>query len=202
MTGLAGRMSDDSRRHTVTALLHQWKDGDAKALDALMPIVYDTLRQLARRHMAAERSDHTLEQTALVHEAYLELVHMQVGWNDRAHFFAIASRAMRHILVDHARARNRQKRGGEFIRIEMEEAAEEPAPEPIDLVDLDKALERLSQIDPRKSDMLEMRVFGGLTQDELSEVLGVSIATVNRDLAGAMEWLSAELEPGREAPPI
>src|SRR5439155_26367077 len=117
------------RRHTVTALLHRCKDGDAGAFDALMPIIYDTLRRLARRYMAAERADHTLEHTALVHEAYLELVHMQVGWNDRAHFFAIASRAMRRILVDHARARKRQKRGGDFVRIAMEVEAEEPAPE-------------------------------------------------------------------------
>lgn len=186
-------MDDNSVRHTVTQLLHRWKGGDAEALNALMPIVYDELRKLARRYMSAERSDHTLQHTALVHEAYLALVQMQVGWNDRAHFFAIAARAMRRILVDHARAKNRDKRGGELVRVEFDEASPKQVRSRIDLVDLDDALQRLAEIDPRKAEMIELRYFGGLTQDELCEVLGISAATVNRDLAWAKDWLSHEL---------
>jgi len=175
-------------------LLHRWKGGDVNALDALMPIVYGELRRIARRQMAAERSDHTLQHTALVHEAYLSLVDMEIGWSDRSHFFAVAARAMRRILVDHARSRKRDKRGGDLVRVELEPEADVIAPAlPLDLEVLDDALERLRQIDPRKSEILEMRYFGGLTQQELSEVLGVSLATVNRDLSAAKEWLRADL---------
>jgi len=181
-------------RRTVTHLLHRWKEGDPAALDTLMPIVYAELRRLARRHMAAERNDHTLQHTALVHEAYLALMDMDVGWNNRTHFFAVAARAMRRILVDHARNRKREKRGGELVRVEFEGAGDPaPATSRMDLEVLDDALERLARIDPRKSEMLEMRYFGGLTQQELSEVLGVSIATVNRDLSAAKEWLRRDL---------
>jgi RNA polymerase sigma factor (TIGR02999 family) len=186
---------DHDRQHTVTALLHRWKAGDPDAVEALMPIVYDELRRLARRHMSSERSDHTLQHTALVHEAYLELVRMDVGWNDRAHFFAIAARAMRHILVDHARTKNRDKRGGGLVRVDLDAASEQPVRAgDATLLALDDALNRLSLIDARKSEMIEMRFFGGLTQDELSTVLGVSLATVNRDLAWAKDWLKADLE--------
>lgn len=187
-------MSEEPLKHTVTALLHRWKDGDAVALDALMPIVYSELRRLARHHMAGERGDHTLQLTALVHEAYLELVQMQVGWNDRAHFYAIAARAMRRILVDHARARKRGKRGGDFVRVDLDGASERAAATPhLDFELLADALERLAQVDARKSEIIEMRYFGGLTQQELSEVLGVSLATVNRDLGWAKDWLKTEL---------
>ena len=187
-------MTDPKDRRTVTHLLHRWKEGDPAALDALMPIVYAELRRLARRHMASERSDHTLQHTALVHEAYLALMDMDVGWNNRAHFFAVAARAMRRILVDHARNRKREKRGGELVRVDLDGAAAEAAASPaMDLEILDDALERLAHIDPRKSEMLEMRYFGGLTQQELSEVLGVSLATVNRDLSSAKEWLRRDL---------
>ncbi len=190
-------MHDESIQHTVTQLLHKWKGGDAEALNALMPIVYDELRRLARRYMASERGDHTLQHTALVHEAYIELVQMEVGWNDRAHFFAIAARAMRRILVDHARTKKRDKRGGDFVRVPLEEASPAAPPGRIDLVDLDDALQKLSAIEPRKSEMIEMRYFGGLSQEELAEVLGVSLATVNRDLSWAKDWLSGELGLGK-----
>jgi RNA polymerase sigma factor (TIGR02999 family) len=187
-------MNDTPDRHTVTLLLHRWKDGDAGALDALMPIVYSELRRLARRHMASERNDHTLQHTALVHEAYLALVDMEVGWNDRSHFFAVAARAMRRILVDHARGRKRDKRGGDMVRVDLEAAPAPLSPEPaLDLEVLEDALERLRLVDARKSEMLEMRYFGGLTQQELAEVLGVSLATVNRDLSAAKAWLRSEL---------
>lgn len=190
-------MPDESVQHTVTQLLHRWKGGDAEALNALMPIVYDELRRLARRYMAGEREDHTLQHTALVHEAYLQLVQMEVGWNDRAHFFAIAARAMRRILVDHARTKKRGKRGGDHVRVTLDEAALKASARKVDIIDLDDALQRLAAIDGRKSEMVEMRYFGGLTQDELSEVLGVSLATVNRDLSWAKDWLSGELGLGR-----
>jgi RNA polymerase sigma factor (TIGR02999 family) len=189
-------MTDPGPQHTVTQLLHRWKGGDADALNALMPMVYEELRRLARRYLASERHEHTLQHTALVHEAYLSLVGMEVGWNDRAHFFAVAARAMRRILVDHARTRNRNKRGGDFVRVGIEEAEAQPAPSGVDLLDLDAALERLAAIDARKGEMIEMRYFGGLTQQELSDVLGVSLATVNRDLAWAKAWLSTELGLG------
>ncbi len=183
-----------ANRHTVTKLLHRWKGGVANALDALMPIVYSELRRMARRQMARERSDHTLQHTALVHEAYLSLVEMNVGWNDRSHFFAVAARAMRRILVDHARSRKRDKRGGDLVRVELEQEPEVlVASSSLDLEVLDDALERLRAIDPRKSEILEMRYFGGLTQQELAEVLGVSLATINRDLSAAKEWLRGDL---------
>ena len=187
-------MTSTGDRRTVTHLLHRWKDGDPAALDTLMPIVYAELRRLARRHMASERSDHTLQHTALVHEAYLALMDMDVGWNDRTHFFAVAARAMRRILVDHARNRKRDKRGGELQRVGLDGVDDRSAAAPVmDLEVLDDALERLARTDPRKSEMLEMRNFGGLTQQELADVLGVSIATVNRDLSAAKEWLRKDL---------
>ena len=187
-------MDATSAQHTVTRLLREWKAGDPGALESLMPIVYDELRRIARRHMSSERPDHTLQQTALVHEAYLQLVDMNIGWNDRAHFFAVAARAMRRILVDHARSRHRGKRGGGAVHVAIDDAAHQPGPRgPLDLVDLDAALQRLAAIDARKSEMLEMRYFGGLSQSELSEVLGVSLATVNRDLVWAQDWLRADL---------
>lgn len=188
------RLSSPDEQHTVTALLHRWKAGDHEAHEALMPIVYGHLRRLAERSLFSERREHTLQHTALVHEAYLELVKMDVGWNDRAHFFALAARAMRRILVDHARTRNRHKRGSGAEHIPLDEAPEPAVPESgIDLLALDEALEKLAGIDRRKSEMLEMRYFGGLSQDEMCEMLQLSPATVKRDLAWAREWLKAEL---------
>jgi len=160
-----------------------------------MPLVYGHLRRLAERSLFSERRDHTLQHTALVHEAYLELVRMDVDWNDRAHFYALAARAMRRILVDHARTRNRHKRGSGVEHVPLDEAPEPPAPEgEVDLVALDEALERLAVIDRRKSEMLEMRYFGGLKQEEMCDLLGLSPATIKRDLAWARDWLRTELE--------
>jgi RNA polymerase sigma factor (TIGR02999 family) len=179
--------------NTVTTLLHRWKAGDANALDALMPLVYDQLKRLARNHMLGERGNHTLQQTALVHEAYLEIAKMD-GVNDRAHFFAAASRAMRNILVDHARSRQRDKRGAGAVHVDLDEASDQPAPHAgPDLLELDAALTRLAGVDQRQSDMLTMKYFGGLSQAELAEVFKVSLATVNRDLDGAKRWLKDAL---------
>jgi RNA polymerase sigma-70 factor (ECF subfamily) len=174
--------------------LHRWKAGDRDAHDALMPIVYEHLRRLAERSLYTERRDHTLQHTALVHEAYLELVKMEVDFNDRAHFFALAARAMRRILVDHARTKKRHKRGSGAEHVALDDAPEPHAPEgDVDLEALDEALERLAAIDRRKSEMLEMRYFGGLSQDEMCETLGLSAATIKRDLAWARDWLKGEL---------
>lgn len=186
--------ADEDLQHTVTQLLHRWKAGDRDAHDALMPIVYGHLRRLAERSLLSERRDHTLQHTALVHEAYLELVKMNVEWNDRGHFFALAARAMRRILVDHARTRKRHKRGGGAEHVPIDDAPEPVVAESeVDLVALDEALVKLAAIDRRKSQMLEMRYFGGLSQDEMCELLGLSPATIKRDLAWAREWLKTEL---------
>jgi RNA polymerase sigma factor (TIGR02999 family) len=185
---------DETLQHTVTQLLHRWKAGDHDAHDVLMPIVYGHLRRLAERSLFTERRDHTLQHTALVHEAYLELVKMDVDFNDRAHFFALAARAMRRILVDHARTKKRHKRGGGAEHVPLDDAPEPALPESdVDLVVLDEALEKLATIDQRKSEMLEMRYFGGLKQEEMCELLGLSPATVKRDLAWAKDWLKTEL---------
>lgn len=187
-------MPDETLQHTVTQLLHRWKAGDHAAHDVLMPIVYGHLRRLAERSLFTERRDHTLQHTALVHEAYLELVKMDVDFNDRAHFFALAARAMRRILVDHARTKKRHKRGGGAEHIPLDDAPEPALRESeVDLVVLDEALGKLATIDQRKSEMLEMRYFGGLKQDEMCELLGLSPATVKRDLAWAKDWLKTEL---------
>jgi RNA polymerase sigma factor (TIGR02999 family) len=185
--------------HDVTGLLHAWRSGDPAALDQLMPLVYGQLHALARRYMRQEEPGHTLNTTALVHEAYLRLFNSEISVEDRAHFFALAARMMRRILVDHARAAHRQKRGGKDARrMPIEEAEGEAsflatAREP-DILDLDAALERLFQQDERKGRLMEMIYFAGLNCDEAAAVLSVSVATVNRDLQFARAWLRHELK--------
>jgi RNA polymerase sigma factor (TIGR02999 family) len=177
---------------TVTQLLSDWRSGDQQALDQLMPLIYDELRRLAQHYMQSERPDHTLQATALVHEAYLRLVDMDVTWQDRVHFFAVAARLMRRILVDHAKTHRRAKRGS-GQKITLDEAllvAPEPAP---DLVELDDALQRLATFDSRKSQVVELHFFGGLTYDEIAEAVGISPATVHRELRLAKAWLYHEL---------
>jgi RNA polymerase sigma factor (TIGR02999 family) len=181
--------------HHATALLLAWTAGDQGALDRLTPLVYDQLRQLARRHMRRERAAHSLQATALVNEVYLRLIDVKrVRWQNRAHFFAIASRIMRRILIDAARARRYQKRGGGAEQVSLDEAltvANERIP---DLVALDGALEALESFDPRKSRVVEMRFFGGLSIEETAEVLQVSPDTVKRDWRLAKVWLMGELK--------
>jgi RNA polymerase sigma factor (TIGR02999 family) len=178
----------------VTALLQAWGDGDEVALERLLPVVHDELRRLARRYMAGERRGHTLQATALVNEAYLRLVDVhQVRWQNPAHFFAMSARLMRRILVDSARARHYQKRGGGAQQVSFDEAlvvSEEPGQ---DLVALNDALEALATQDERKSRVVELRFFGGLTVDETAEVLNVSPETVMRDWGFAKRWLLREL---------
>ena len=175
---------------TITQLLIRWRSGDQSVLDDLLPKVYDELRRLARRHMRREGAGHSLQTTGLVNEAYLRLVDQtNVRWQNRAHFFGIAAQLMRRILVDHARTRKRLKRGGGALRISLNEA-EAIAPEsPTDLLVLDEALVRLAEFDPRKSRIVELRFFGGLSIEETAEVLQVSPGTVMHDWTLAKAWL-------------
>jgi len=178
----------------VSNLLRAWRSGDEVALDKLMPRVYDELRRLAHLYMRRERAGHTLQTTALVNEAFIRLVDAQeVNWRDRAHFFAISSNLMRRILVDIARKRGFQKRGAAAKNISLDENLVVPPPPGIDLDKLDDALGALSEFDPRKAKVVEMRFFGGLTVEETAEVLKVSPDTVKRDWRLAKVWLLKEL---------
>jgi RNA polymerase sigma-70 factor (ECF subfamily) len=178
----------------ITELLMQWRAGDDSALERLTPLVYDELRRLARKCMRRERDGHTFQTTALVHEAYLRLVNSsRVEWQDRAHFFAISAQLMRRVLVDEARKRQYQKRGGEFTRIALDDAIATTAPRELDLLALDAALDRLAQFAPRKCQVVEMRFFGGLSVNETGAVLGVSTDVVKREWRTAKLWLLSEL---------
>ena len=179
----------------ITRLLIDWRGGDQAALEQLIPLVHDELRRLARRHMAHEHAGHTLQATALVNEAYVRLIDVrQVKWQDRAHFFAMSSRLMRRILVDFARSKGYQKRGGGAQKVSFDEAlvvSQEPGQ---DLVALDDALNALSAFDARKAQVVEMRFFGGLSVEETAEALKVSVDTVMRDWKLAKAWLLRELK--------
>jgi RNA polymerase sigma factor (TIGR02999 family) len=186
-------MSGDAQDE-VTQILNDWSGGDPKAQERLMPFVYDELRRLARSFLAQERGDHTLQPTALVHEAYVRLVDQtRVNWQNRAHFYGIASRMMRRVLVDHARAHAAEKRGGGAIRLSIEDVQVPLEQRAADFVALDEALEKFSQFDERKSKVVEMRFFGGLNDEEIAEVLGVTSRTVLRDWKKARLWLYREL---------
>lgn len=178
----------------VTQLLQQWQDGDEEAMDRLMPLVYNELRRLAHRHLRRERSDHTLSTTALVHEAYLNMVGQdQLPWQNRAHFFAIASRVMRRVLIWYARKRNTAKRGGGRPNLALDDAVVISDERIDELVALDQALSRLEKMDERLCRVVECRYFGGLGVKEAAEVLGVSPATIKRDWQTAKAWLRVEL---------
>ena len=179
----------------VTTLLQQWSGGDTQALDQLVPIVYKELRRLAHYHLRREREGHTLQTTALVHEVYLRLCGQQEPrWEDRAHFFAVAARLMRRILVDYSRRRGAEKRGGGGIHVPIEEALSIPFEEPFDLIALDGALEQLAAFDERKCKVVEMRFFAGLAAKEIATVLKTTEATVRRDWIIAKAWLFRYLE--------
>jgi len=179
----------------VTQLLLAWGQGDEAALEQLIPLVHAELRRVARRRMGHERVGHTLQATALVHEAYLKLIDIrQVQWQNRAHFFAISSRLMRRILVDHARARGYQKRGGGARNVTLDEALIVTSERGGDLLAVDEALEALAARDRRKSQVVEMRFFGGLSVEETAEALHISIRTVKRDWTMARLWLLRELK--------
>lgn len=180
----------------ITQLLQQSRGGNKEAFDALVPIVYDQLHRMAARAFSAESPGHTLRATALLNEAYLKLVEADVPWTDRVHFFAVAARVMRRILVDHARGLNREKRGGDVEKVSLEESSDVGAQAPAQLLDLDRALERLAQRDRRKSEIVELLFFGGLTYDEAAAALEISPATLHRELKLAKAWLYKELASG------
>jgi RNA polymerase sigma-70 factor (ECF subfamily) len=184
----------DAPSHDVTRLLVKWRDGDDAALQLLVPIVHDELQRLARRQMAGERPGHTLQPTALVNEAYVRLVNLkQMQWQNRAHFFAMGARLMRRILVDFARSRGYQKRGGRAQQISFSHVLEVAEGPPTDVVALNDALDALATVDERKSRVVELRFFGGLSVEETAEVLDVSRETVKRDWQFAKLWLLRQL---------
>lgn len=183
----------------TTRLLRELSQGRRDALDDLMPVVYDELRRIAHAQLRRERPGHTLSTTAVVHEAYLRLVHIdQVEWQDRAHFFAMASRVMRRILIDYARTRKRDKRGGDAVQVPLAEALDVPVQQAEDLLALNEALERLEAASERQCRVVEYRCFGGLSVEETATVLGTSPATVKRDWAFSRAWLNRELRPSGE----
>lgn len=179
----------------VTDLLEGWRSGDDSALEALTPLVYGELRRLAARHMRAERSDHTLQATALVNEAFVRLMGADVSWQDRTHFYALAARLMRRILTDYAKARRSDKRGGGHRPSTLQDArVAGNATATATIADIDDALLRLAELDARKSEVLVLHYFGGLTYDEIAEALEISAATVHRELRMSKAWLRNELE--------
>ena len=181
-----------SERQTaeITQILHDWNDGDAEAGERLLPFVYQELKRNARFLMLRERSDHTLQPTALVHEAYLKLIdQQQVEWQNRAQFFALSAQIMRNILVDYARKNMAGKRGGGARKISLEDVITQSTERAEELVVLDEALQELAKFDARKSRIIELRYFGGLNLEEIEEVVGISIATIRRDMRFAEAWL-------------
>ncbi len=177
----------------ITRLLRQWTSGDNQAGEALTPLVYDELHKLAARLFRSERRGHTLQPTALVHEAYAKIVDADVSWQDRAHFFALAARMMRRLLVDHANARNAAKRGGGVDRVTLNEGSTPGAEADAGLLDLDEALTRLAELDERKAELIQLQYFGGLSFEEMAEVTGLSSSTLDRDLRMARAWLRDQL---------
>lgn len=189
---------DGELQHDVTRILHDWTDGDQKAPERLMPFVYDELRRLARSFLVRERGSHTLQPTALVHEAYVRLVDQRsVNWQNRAHFYGIAAQTMRRVLIDHARAHAAEKRGGGTVHLSLDDVQVPLEQRAADFVALDEALQRLAEFDERKCRIVEMRFFAGLKEDEIAEVLGVTTRTVLRDWKKARLWLYRELSPAR-----
>lgn len=181
----------------ITRLLLEWSGGDQAALTSLFPLVYDELRAMAQRHLQRERSAHTLQRTALVHEAFLRLVDQRsVTWKSRAHFFGLASQMMRRILVDHARKREAAKRGSDPLRVDLDEIPDAVATD-LDFDEFDRLLQRFENLEPRSGRLVELRFFGGLSIDEAAAVLEISVATAKRDWTIARAWLQRELMRGR-----
>ena len=179
--------------HEVTQLLQNWQGGRQEALEQLIPLVHHTLHQLADRYMRKESAGHTLQATALVNEAYLKLCDANVTWKDRAHFKAIAANNMRRILIDHARAQRSSKRGGDELMVTLYETQIADNGNDPDILDIEDALIRLAELDERKSKIVELSFFGGMTHEEIAEAVGVSVNTVDRDLRFAKAWLKRDL---------
>jgi RNA polymerase sigma factor (TIGR02999 family) len=197
-------MTPPPDRQAVTRLLSAWKSGDSRALEQLTPLIYEELRNRARKYMRQERPGHTLQATAVVHEAFVKLVEMDIPWQDRVHFFNVAARQMRRILVDHAKMRLREKRGGTTTTSSVEELEDmdlgPPTTGDIDVIEIDEALERLASSNPRLAELVELHYFGGLTYQELSETLKISEATVDRELRLAKAWILSQIRPSRHPP--
>lgn len=184
----------DDRSHQITLLLVDWSKGDENALEKLIPLVYEELRRMARSHMRKQPSGHTFQTTELIHETYLKIAAgEEKNWQNRAHFFGVAAKAMRHILVDYARAKSRNKRGGWLDRVTFSEDAAVSGGRSEEIVALDEALDRLAVLYERKAQVVEMKFFAGLTIDEIAEVLKISPETVKRDWRFAQTWLAREL---------
>ena len=183
----------ESASPNVTQLLAAWSDGNQSARDELIPLVYAELHRVAQNYLRRERRGHTLQSSALVHEAFLRLVDQRVAWRNRAHFFGIAAQLMRRILVDYARSRGNEKHGGDQLHLELDDALDAAAERDADLVALDDALTDLAAIDPQQSRVIELRYFGGLTIEETAEALGLSDTTVEREWRLARAWLRREL---------
>jgi RNA polymerase sigma factor (TIGR02999 family) len=180
--------------HEVTHLLIDWNQGKQEALERLMPLVYDELRRIAGRYLRKERQDHTLQTTALVHEAYIRLIDQnQANWQNRAQFFGVAAQMMRRILVDHARGHQADKRGGGAAKLSLDEAIEIADQQAVDLIALDDALTQLAKLDEQQCRVVELRFFGGLTVEEVAEVMSLSPATIKREWSMAKAWLHREL---------
>ena len=179
----------------ITAILRDQDGSNAETLERILPVVYDELRRQAHHYLRNERKDHTLQTTALIHEAYIKLVNQaDTTWNDRSHFFAVSARIMRQILVDYARTKQRHKRGGDAEHIQLDETLRHVnAPQRIDLMALDEALERLGKLDPQQASIVEMRYFAGMSIPEIAEVLNISESTISRDWNVARAWLKFEL---------
>ena len=184
-----------TQTHKITQMLREWSDGNREALEELMPLVYRELHQQAARYLRRERQNHTLQTTGLIHEAYLKLVDQrQVNWQSRTHFYAIAAQLMRRILVDHARTKKREKRGGDLLLMPLEDAAQVAGNEKnVDLVALDEALNKLAEIDRQQARIVELRYFSGLSLEETAEALKISRTTVAQDWSMAKAWLHREL---------
>lgn len=177
----------------ITRLLHAWSGGDDTALETLSPLIYDELHRLARRAFVGEKKSHTLQPTALVNEAFMKLVDVDVSWRDRAHFFGLAARMMRRLLINYANARNAEKRGGDAINITLDEGAVGAPNTDLRLLEIDAVISKLAAIDSRKAEIIELKYFGGLTGAELAEVMGLSTTTLGRELKLALAWITAEL---------
>ena len=184
----------------VTGLLHAWTDGDPAARDELMAVVYRELHQRAAVRLRKDRPGHTLQPTALVHEAYLRLIDQKrTVWQNRAHFLAVASEMMRRVLVDHARRKKMAKRSGQWTKLEWDDALARSQPKDVDVIDLDRAMSRLAEFDPRQARIAELRFFGGLSLEETGLVVGASVATVERDWQAARAWLFSQLRGKQRA---
>jgi len=183
----------------VTRLLHDWRQGDSQSLEQMMPLVYAELRRIADRYLRKENSGHTLQPTALVHEAFINLVDADVNWSDRVHFYAVSARIMRRLLVDHAKAKRCEKRGGGDAKASLEDVLA-VSPEPsLEIIELDEVLKKLAAFDERKSQVVELHYFGGFTYEEIADVVGISAATVDRELRLGKAWLYGELQPSDSA---